>query len=409
MKYANIKFDGNRKSSVNIGDDMQLIAIENLYHEMGIDYKDVIRIGLSELATYNGEYVVLPISFPLYGYRENLNITMFSPKIIPVFLGLSIMSNNLSESEITYLRRFEPIGCRDYYTMELLREKNIMSYMGGCLTATLPRRENKIGSKVYMVDVPKSYYEYIPDELKYNAVVTSQIYDECEKSEETAKKVLSEYRENARLIITTRLHGALPCIAMGIPVVLMKDEFSFRFTTLSKYIQVYTKDRFKFIDWNPSYIDYEEQKKIIIESAQERIMNAYEKYNKIASVSDFYETSLKPDRVYVEHFDNVLDEITELFSVEDEINYAIWGITQKADMICTYMENNYKKSKLVAVYDRDKRVVFHGVQSTQNIEEICDMAIYVFVTAATANSFAQEKFKKLGKKNYHISTDGIEK
>ena len=103
MKYANVVFDGNRTGSVNIGDDLQLVAIENLYREMGIDYKDVVKIGLSQLATYDGEYVILPISFPLYGYREGLNITMFSPKIIPVFLGLSIMSENLSDDEIVKL------------------------------------------------------------------------------------------------------------------------------------------------------------------------------------------------------------------------------------------------------------------------------------------------------------------
>ena len=62
MKYANILFDGNRRSSVNIGDDMQLVAVENLYKEMGIDYADVIRIGLSQLSSYDGEYVVLPVS-----------------------------------------------------------------------------------------------------------------------------------------------------------------------------------------------------------------------------------------------------------------------------------------------------------------------------------------------------------
>jgi hypothetical protein len=34
-----------------------------------------------------------------------------------------------------------------------------------------------------------------------------------------AEALLKMYRETARLVITTRLHAALPCIAMGIPVI----------------------------------------------------------------------------------------------------------------------------------------------------------------------------------------------
>ncbi len=45
---------------------------------------------------------------------------------------------------------------------------------------------------------------------------------------QTAKRrlaldVLNEYRTHARLVVTTRLHCALPCVAMGIPVVFVGD------------------------------------------------------------------------------------------------------------------------------------------------------------------------------------------
>ena len=70
-----------RKGRCTIGDDMQLLAIENLYKYMGIDYNEVVRIPFSELSTYSGEYVILPLSFPFYGYSNGINITNFSPKI----------------------------------------------------------------------------------------------------------------------------------------------------------------------------------------------------------------------------------------------------------------------------------------------------------------------------------------
>ena len=174
---------------------------------------------------------------------------MFSAKIIPVFLGLSIMSDNISDEEIAYLRRYEPIGCRDYYTMNILRQKNIMSYMGGCVTALLPRLDEIKGEQIYMIDVPKKFYKHIPEEILKNAKITSQILELSDCPIDDAKNRLRELAENAKLVITTRLHSALPSTALGIPVVLMKEHFSFRFTTLSNYLHVYIEEEFENIEY----------------------------------------------------------------------------------------------------------------------------------------------------------------
>ncbi|MBE5916753.1 MAG: polysaccharide pyruvyl transferase family protein [Pseudobutyrivibrio ruminis] len=409
MKFANIYFDGNRKGSVNIGDDLQLVAIENLYKEMGINYDDeVVRIGLSELSTYDGEYVVLPISFPLYGYREGTYITMFSPKIIPVFLALSIMSGNISQEECDYFRRFEPIGCRDYYTANLLRKNNIMAYVNGCMTVTFPKQKNLFGSKVYLVDVPESYYKYIPLHILEESVMCSQVLYDCANPEKEIKNRLEEYARNASLIITTRLHCAMPCLAMGLPVILMKDKYSFRFTFVSKYIHVYEKEEFSEIDWNPKSIDFEPEKRKILDLAKKRITETWDKYYDMYALSEFYEKSNIRKDAYIEHFDNVKEFIDKKFNQNECFRYAVWGITQKADMICSYIESNYKNARLSYVYDKNKKIEFHGVMSGNDDDVITADDIFVFVTAATANPIAKEKFEKIGKTNYHISDDGID-
>lgn len=48
-------------------------------------------------------------------------------------------------------------------------------------------------------------------------------------AEEEVYKVYKEYRRQATLIITSRVHVALPCMAMGIPVIFAKNEYSYRF------------------------------------------------------------------------------------------------------------------------------------------------------------------------------------
>ena len=316
MLYANIKFDGNRNGSVNIGDDLQILAIEYLYQYMGIDYKDVVRIRLSELSTYTGEYAILPVSFPLYGYREGTYIKMFSPKIIPVFLGLSIMSNNISKEECDYLRRYEPIGCRDYYTVKILRNHNILAYLNGCMTVTLPQRDimkNYEQKTVYLVDIPTKYTKYIPDQLLKGCVIKSQILEECVDPEKTMRERLDEYEKNASVVITTRLHCVLPCLAMGIPVVFMKEKYSFRFSAISRFIHVYTEEEFDKIDFSPKPVSYESKKKSILALAAKRITETYNRYREIFDLSNFYETNNNLSTYYIEHFDNVIEDVLPFF------------------------------------------------------------------------------------------------
>ena len=409
MVYAQIKFDGNRSGAFNLGDDLQLIAIKNIYRRMGISDSEIVKIGLSELTSYDGDYAILPISFPLYGYRRDTYITCFSPKIIPVFLGLSIMSENITEDECIYLRRFEPIGCRDYHTVAIMRKHNIMAYLNGCMTLTLPKKKNIEcgGGKTYLVDIPERYCRYIPNTIKENAIKTSQILDDCENPEKAMEERLNEYASNAGLVVTTRLHCALPCIAMGIPVVFMKDKYSFRMTALSRFIHPYTYDEFHCIDWNPAVVDFEEIKEKMISLSIKRIKEMGDRYSDIFDISMFYEKDNLREDYYIEHFDNVIDDCLPYFQNHETMRYAIWGITQKADMICTFLENNFPKAKLTVVHDQSKKCCFHGVQSTNFKELLLDKSDFVFVTAATANNIAKKFFSEKGFKNYHISTDGI--
>ena len=69
MKYGNIAYSP-RSNRLTIGDDMQLLAVQELYRQIDIKDEDVIEINYGELATYSGEYVVLPISFPLLAYTR---------------------------------------------------------------------------------------------------------------------------------------------------------------------------------------------------------------------------------------------------------------------------------------------------------------------------------------------------
>ena len=91
MKYARIDIETigfvnkNDKTHINFGDHLQNIIIKDLYDKMGIDKSDIYVLDFNEISTYNGEYLVLPINQAISHNMQNF----LSPRIIPVFLGIS--------------------------------------------------------------------------------------------------------------------------------------------------------------------------------------------------------------------------------------------------------------------------------------------------------------------------------
>lgn len=410
MKYANISMQ--RSGLNNLGDNMQLIAINNLYSHMGIEEKEIVRIDYYDLSSYDGDYVILPINYPFYGYRNDLDITMFSPKIIPVFLGISIMSVDLSEDEKNYFRRFEPIGCRDEYTMNQLRKAGIMAYLNGCVTATLPRKRTGRfeGGKVIFVDVSSDFKKYVPLEiLQRSEFITQMAYDPS-SAEELMNEYYLKYINEASFVVTTRLHCAVPCMAAGIPVILIKDTYSFRFPWLNKLLTIYTKDDYQNIDWNPKSINYETLKSKIILNDCNTIKDSFKKFDSKFDISMIFEDKELTDKGEVEHADSTIRYINENWDKNITIDFAFWGITQPASLIYKYILKYYPNANLKYVFDKNKKVQFCD-RTAIDIHEIDlskETELFVFVTTASAYTIAEDYFKEIDKTNYYqCSGDNI--
>ena len=132
-----------------------------------------------------------------------------------------------------------------------------------------------------VLDVLKERFnKYIPADLKEGAVFVNQRfvdkkvdYSNYFGAEQEylrkAEDLLDNYSKNARLVITTALHCASPCTALGIPVVLIDIQKSnARFDFLEDIIPVYkiTDLQNSNIDWTPSVPDIESLKKDILEN-----------------------------------------------------------------------------------------------------------------------------------------------
>ena len=229
MKYGLMYY----KATDNIGDDIQTYAaIKYLPH---IDYY-IDRESLSIFVPNEKEHV----SMIMNGwYIHNKLAWPPSPYINPLLISMHF--KNLEETDVgdmylkgmggEFLKKYAPVGARDTETKKRLERNEIETYFSGCMTLTLekfPKIKKK--QKICMVDVE----EKIIQKVKENAKCKVEVLSHCLNPEDTKKKsinqrmtdvenLLKKYQE-AKLVITNRLHVALPCVALGTPVIVLHKE-----------------------------------------------------------------------------------------------------------------------------------------------------------------------------------------
>lgn len=239
MKYGMIY----HRYSKNIGDDVQSYAASRLLPQ--VDYL-IEREKLDLFASENDEPVAAIMSAWYMWAKWHWPP---STSIHPLFVGfhysdllrgrpagMPIRFDFLKGLGADYLRAQGPIGCRDTYTLELLQQLEIESYFAGCVTLTLdPPREPVKPEREYicLVDVDEKAIALVQKQLEGTDIEIRVVPHIMEKSlinvpweqrQATIEELLSLY-QNAKCVVTFRLHCLLPCLAMRTPVLLMRENF----------------------------------------------------------------------------------------------------------------------------------------------------------------------------------------
>ena len=270
LKYTGIKF----LDHFNLGDDIQTLAVSSLIPTIdGFASRE-------ELDKVTEKCIV-----PMCGYFLKTENWPPSSTITPVFFSFHLNPKSeptiLNKKGIEYLKKWQPIGCRDKGTSEILQKNGIDAYYTSCVTLTFPlRKVTPENGKIYIVGVKKSIYKVIPKSITREAIIFDQADVRLPLSDPKVKAMIAaslieEYKTNAKLIITSKLHCALPCIAMGIPVVFLypsSNKKNYRVHIIKELIGInYVSDTFlsRFmpnklksnkINWNPDNIDIEQLK-----------------------------------------------------------------------------------------------------------------------------------------------------
>lgn len=252
MNYGLIVFD----KTENLGDDIQSYATEQF-----LPHTDYIleRERLDEFCSKDGAKVACILSgwylydhlhWPPSPFLYTKPISMHFDTSFSKFAGEDLTRNFVLEDYgAEWLIKNGPIGCRDKGTMELLEEKEIPAYISGCLTLTLkPYNDVESNDKICLVDVSSDVKKYVgANTNKEICELTHSIKMEGVAWEERRKIVEERLRiyQGAHLVITTRLHVALPCLALGTPVLLIKEAWSLNRTGYwLDYINYTTEENF---------------------------------------------------------------------------------------------------------------------------------------------------------------------
>lgn len=252
MKYGLMYY----KETDNIGDDIQTYTAKRFLPS--IDYY-IDREELSCFVPKEKEYV----SMIMNGwFLHNKQAWPPSPYINPLLLSMHF--TQLEEIDVgdyyltgmggKYLKDRGPIGCRDEETNKRLQSKGIETYFSGCMTLTLQKFENVekqdyiciVDSRPDVIEKVKANTDKEIKELTH-WVIQEQIREKTvEQRMQEVEELLKTYQA-ASLVVTERLHVALPCLALGTPVILVhkKDYEADRLGQFLPYInRHYTFDEF---------------------------------------------------------------------------------------------------------------------------------------------------------------------
>lgn len=272
MGFSYAGFGGARSAmtergaySANLGDNMQSLAVRHLYQTLGIPKDRILRVDRDSLAAYDGPPVVLPMNGCFYDWHFPL-----SPQIIPLFIGFQARRAAV-EAIKQYLFGQGVIGCRDEHTASLLRAEGLQADVSGCLTFSLPERKTapKQG-RVLIVHgsgsgaLPGVALKKMPRHLLMRADFISQRREvlgwpltpvQMDEQERVASALLRDYHTTARMVITPLHHVAAPCMAAGIPVVVIRRDWDERFSFMDKLVPIHLEPFFDNINWSPEPVD----------------------------------------------------------------------------------------------------------------------------------------------------------
>ena len=142
----------------------------------------------------------------------------FSDAVRPLFISFHVNKPDmLTPDAVDYLRRYGPVGCRDWQTVALLHAVDVPAFFSGCMTTTVdtvvPPGPAEDRTEVAYIDFPGG-----PDVAVVEQSITGLRSLSFAQNLELARQWVDDYARRYHTVRTSRLHSNLPSRSVGCTV-----------------------------------------------------------------------------------------------------------------------------------------------------------------------------------------------
>jgi hypothetical protein len=139
----------------------------------------------------------------------------------PIFVSFHCNKRGLlTPDAIEYLKRYGPVGCRDWTTVYLLLSCGVPAFFSGCVTTTIDTVFPDAPSPP--ADAPVAYVDIPEEDVPPDAVTYAHSDRRVRRRSfvtnvRNALDLLETYRSRHSAVVTSRLHCYLPLLSIGVP------------------------------------------------------------------------------------------------------------------------------------------------------------------------------------------------
>lgn len=150
-------------------------------------------------------------------FGKSFNIP-FHPNLRPILLSVFVRYPEMLTAEaIAYLKKYGPVGCRDWQSVAVLRAVGVPAFFSGCLTTTVdtlfPEASPDRRSRTLRVDWTKDNKG--PKKKQTVTAIRDKSFPE---NLELARNWVADYAYKYKHVLTSRLHANLPARSVGADV-----------------------------------------------------------------------------------------------------------------------------------------------------------------------------------------------
>ncbi|WP_157691452.1 glycosyltransferase family protein [Brevibacterium sandarakinum] len=219
LRYENLRFTGDSGLTALFAKLRESVKPERKYS--GPD----AELNLVEVYRDGNVYQDIPedtwyVAFGWYMhdiFGKTFNIP-FHPNLRPILLSVFVrFPEMLTPEAVEYLKKYGPVGCRDWQSVAVLRAVGVPAFFSGCLTTTIdtlfPAPEPDRRSGTLRIDWLKGGKG--PSKKQTVTAIRDKTFPE---NLELARSWVADYAYKYSRVLTSRLHANLPARSVGAEV-----------------------------------------------------------------------------------------------------------------------------------------------------------------------------------------------